>query len=99
MAEIEYKTPEDVREEKMRAKAEDAYAKSLRNTEEAPISKGKEIITDGKRMMRAINKLRRPAAEPTVDAMGNQTGMKKGGSVSSRADGIAQRGKTRGKMC
>lgn len=25
--------------------------------------------------------------------------MKKGGSVSSRADGIAQRGKTRGKMC
>ena len=26
-------------------------------------------------------------------------GMAKGGSVSSRADGIAQRGKTRGKMC
>jgi len=26
-------------------------------------------------------------------------GMKSGGSVSSRADGIAQRGKTRGKMC
>ena len=26
-------------------------------------------------------------------------GMKKGGSASSRADGIAQRGKTRGKMC
>jgi hypothetical protein len=26
-------------------------------------------------------------------------GMKKGGSVSSRADGIAQRGKTRGKIC
>ena len=25
--------------------------------------------------------------------------MAKGGSVSSRADGIAQRGKTRGKMC
>jgi hypothetical protein len=24
---------------------------------------------------------------------------KKGGSVSSRADGIAQRGKTRGKIC
>jgi hypothetical protein len=28
-----------------------------------------------------------------------EAGMKKGGSVSSRADGIAQRGKTRGKMC
>jgi hypothetical protein len=25
--------------------------------------------------------------------------MAKGGSASSRADGIAQRGKTRGKMC
>ena len=33
-----------------------------------------------------------------VDAMGNPTGMKKGGSVksaSARADGIAIRGKTR----
>lgn len=29
----------------------------------------------------------------------DRMGMKKGGSVSSRADGIAQRGKTRGKMC
>jgi hypothetical protein len=28
-----------------------------------------------------------------------ESGYKKGGSVSSRADGIAQRGKTRGKMC
>jgi len=35
---------------------------------------------------------------PAVDAMGNVTGMKKGGSVSSaskRADGCAIRGKTR----
>lgn len=35
---------------------------------------------------------------PNVDTMGNVTGMKKGGSVSSaskRADGIAIRGKTR----
>ena len=39
---------------------------------------------------------------PSVDTMGNVTGMKKGGSVSSassRADGIAKKGKTRGKMC
>ena len=35
---------------------------------------------------------------PKVDTMGNVTGMKKGGSASARADGIAQRGKTRGKM-
>jgi hypothetical protein len=32
-----------------------------------------------------------------VNVMGDT--YKKGGSVSSRADGIAQRGKTRGKMC
>jgi hypothetical protein len=30
---------------------------------------------------------------------GSAKKMAKGGSVSSRADGIAQRGKTRGKMC
>ena len=30
---------------------------------------------------------------------GPVSGMAKGGSVSSRADGIAQRGKTRGRMC
>lgn len=38
----------------------------------------------------------------TVDFEGSGVGMKSGGKVSSassRADGIAQRGKTRGKMC
>ena len=38
---------------------------------------------------------------PAVDTMGNVTGMKKGGKVSSaskRADGCAIKGKTRGRM-
>lgn len=38
---------------------------------------------------------------PAVDTMGNVTGMKKGGKVSSaskRADGIAVKGKTKGRM-
>jgi hypothetical protein len=35
---------------------------------------------------------------PAVDTMGNVTGMKSGGYVKA-ADGIAKRGKTRGKMC
>ena len=38
---------------------------------------------------------------PAVDTMGNPTGMKKGGKVgsaSARADGIAQRGKTKGRF-
>ena len=58
---------------------------------------------EGRKLMQAF----KPADEPTVDAMGNQTGMKKGGKVKKMsaggytraADGIAQRGKTRGKMC
>ena len=37
------------------------------------------------------------AAPTTKTEMGQK--FSKGGSVSSRADGIAQRGKTRGKMC
>jgi hypothetical protein len=32
---------------------------------------------------------------PSVDTMGSVTGMKKGGSASSRADGCCIRGKTR----
>lgn len=35
---------------------------------------------------------------PAVDAMGSVTGMKSGGYVRA-ADGIAKRGKTRGKIC
>lgn len=34
---------------------------------------------------------------PAVDTMGNATGMKKGGYVKA-ADGIAKRGKTKGRM-
>jgi hypothetical protein len=40
--------------------------------------------------------------KPPVDKKGKYIKPRpfaKGGSVSSRADGIAQRGKTRGKMC
>jgi hypothetical protein len=36
----------------------------------------------------------------TYDSNAQQyTAMKKGGTASSRADGIAQRGKTKGRMC
>jgi hypothetical protein len=46
-------------------------------------------------------KEKREADESKEAALQNQKkyGMKKGGTASSRADGIAQRGKTRGKMC
>jgi hypothetical protein len=35
---------------------------------------------------------------PSIDTMGNVTGMKKGGSASSRADGCCVKGKTKGKF-
>ena len=35
----------------------------------------------------------------SVGNVGTVTRMKNGGSASARADGIAQRGKTRGKIC
>lgn len=87
-------------QDKKDAEATDkAYARSLRNTEQtidkAPDSRPSE------RLSRRIKALLNPNEGPAVDAMGNQTGMKKGGSVGSaskRADGCAQRGKTRGKM-
>lgn len=39
MADIEYKTPQDVADEKMRKAAEKAYDKSLTTTEPAPMPK------------------------------------------------------------
>ena len=51
------------------------------------------------RVSRRLKQILSPAEEPNVDAMGNQTGMKKGGSVSSaskRADGCCTKGKTKG---
>jgi hypothetical protein len=41
-----------------------------------------------------------PKIKKAYDASGSiPTDYKKGGTASSRADGIAQKGKTRGKMC
>ena len=74
MADIEYKTPQDVADEKYSKAAGKAYDKSLRNTEFAPEKK-----------------------DPR-DAVRGQRGYAQGGTASSRADGIAQRGKTRGTM-
>jgi hypothetical protein len=38
-------------------------------------------------------------AETASKQQARQSGMKKGGAVKSRGDGIAQRGKTKGRMC
>lgn len=73
MADIEYKTPQDVADEKAASAADKAYRRSLRVTEEAP-------------------------KKDPRDAVRGQRGYAKGGSASSRADGIAERGKTRGTL-
>lgn len=49
--------------------------------------------------MRAAKRLRESVSERAREGEAyNQAGYKNGGSASSRADGCAQRGKTRGKM-
>jgi len=76
---------QEVRDEKERLKAEKAYNDSLTNTEYAP----KPIKAPRRRTMTEM---------PKVNEMGDAVGYKSGGSASKRADGCAERGKTRGKM-
>jgi hypothetical protein len=48
--------------------------------------------------MKEQDKKNPDSAQAKINKMTNYGGYKKGGSVSSRADGCAQRGKTRGRM-
>jgi hypothetical protein len=75
---IDYKTPEDVKEEKQRAKDEAAYESNLTTVE--------------------VKKPEKKMEDPRAGVRG-QRGYANGGSASSRADGIASKGKTRGRMC
>jgi hypothetical protein len=96
MSPAEKEARQMVADKKMQAATDRAYEQSKRIGPRADEMPGME------RLSRVIKQNQRPAPEPTVDQMGNQTGMKKGGKVSSassRADGVASRGKTRGKMC
>jgi hypothetical protein len=88
MSRAEREAREMIAEMKMQKAAEAAYNRADQ-TEPAP--------------MMAPRPAPRPMPEPAQaipqDQMGNPTGMKKGGSVfRSSANGIAQRGKTKGKM-
>ena len=69
------------------------YAKSKANAVDKKMQKASELADQYKRETRGVkdDSLRGKIREVT--------GMAAGGKVSSRADGIAQRGKTRGKMC
>lgn len=102
-----YMTPEDVAEEKASKKAEKAYNKAM----PAPDTTFGELADYHKRgklgFTRAeVDKIKSDAAESAdrVDQASRTNAMgdtyKKGGKVSasSRADGCAERGKTRGKI-
>lgn len=92
-------TPEELREMKMRKRTDRAYNQSLTNTEAAPLPAPAASATKPKRppmVEEAIQEMQDAKDRAKIKAMG----FKKGGAVSAsrRADGIAQRGKTRGKM-
>jgi len=70
------------------------------------LGKKSEKADEAQKAMQAAQDQKSAQDQATAQANARQwansrTGMKKGGSVSasSRADGIASRGKTRGKMC
>jgi hypothetical protein len=97
-----YMTPEDVAEDKASKKAEKAYNKAM---PEADTTFGKLKKESGRMgFTRAeVDKIKSDAAESAarVDQASRTNAMgdtyKKGGmTASSRADGCAQRGKTRG---
>ena len=88
-----YTTPEDVAEDKASKKAEKAYNKAM---PEADTTYG-DLGKGAKRLHRLFQAKLAEKNMPDVDTMGNVTGYAKGGmTASSRADGIAVRGKTRG---
>jgi len=77
----------------------EALMESMQKTNEGnrKVSLNKSLVEAGLNILKSTPK-KRPESNPDP---GYSTGMKKGGKVSSaskRADGCAQRGKTRGKF-
>ena len=96
-------TPEEVRDMKMRRRAGQAYDRAMTNTPAAPMPAAPMPPASAARPKRsamveeAIQEMQDAKARKKIADMG----YRKGGSVSKasrRADGIAERGKTRGKM-
>jgi hypothetical protein len=97
MSPAEREARQMIADKKMQKATERAYEKARRTGPEDDEPNGAGV----KKLGRMLDQMRRPAPEPTVDQMGNQTGMAKGGKVSSaskRADGCATKGKTKGTM-
>ena len=94
-------SPKDLEEAKKYTKERQAYKDASQIGPEPSYEGGDRFKAAADKMQAARNERKATSANRAsrVNAMGDT--YKKGGSVSasSRADGIAQRGKTRGKMC
>jgi hypothetical protein len=96
MSPAEKEARQMIADKKMQAATDRAHSQASR------IGPRGDDMSGMEKLARMVRQNQRPAAEPTVDQMGNQTGMAKGGKVSSaskRADGIASKGKTRCRVC
>jgi hypothetical protein len=92
MSPAEKAARDEMAERKMQKATDKAYMGSLRNTEANELPNFKPMFDKVKAKARAESKM------PKTDEMGSPTGYKKGGSASSRADGCAVKGKTKGRM-
>lgn len=93
-------TPQEVRDMKMRRKADKAYDQSLTSTEAAPMPKPAMPMPAPRRSPmeeEMLQDVRDEKARDKIKSMGYAKGGKVGGA-SRRADGCAQRGKTKGRM-
>lgn len=93
-------SPEDVAEMKKRLAATRAYDREMPEADTTFGNLGSSKPKSGSMPgIPALRRKRKESSMPNVDTMGNVTGYAKGGmTASARADGIAQRGKTRGTM-
>ena len=97
MSPAEKEARQMIADKKMQEATDRAYEKSRRTGPMDDESNESGV----KKLGRMLDQMRRPAKQPTVDQMGNETGMAKGGKVGSaskRADGCATKGKTKGMM-
>jgi hypothetical protein len=92
-------SPEDVAEMKKRLAATRAYDKAMPEADTMTSKLQGSSKSGSMPGIAALRRKRKESSMPNVDTMGNVTGYAKGGmTASKRADGIAQRGKTRGTM-
>lgn len=93
-------TPEDVRDMKMRKRAGRAYDRAMTNTPAAPMP-APAASTPRPRRSPMVEESIQEAEDMKMRDKIRGMGYKSGGSVGSaskRADGCAQRGKTKGRM-